>query len=827
MKFKTEDLVLRVSPNFDPNKFDIGKYEKFLEALAGPWYFQKEAIEEITRFLLGGGYKNTEKLAKENFNNNSLLQEYYGSLDVFLERIPFKEKLACTIDLATGTGKSYVIYGLAQIFLCEGVVDQVLVLCPSVTIEQGLTEKFKLLSGDSNLKSLLPRGSTYKNPRIINASNTIKAGDICVENVHAVYDHVSSSIDYCLVGKGKRTLVINDEAHHVLSPSDRELKEWKKFLLDSKYNFKYIVGDTGTAYVGNEYFADVVYRYPIIRGIEEKFIKKIRYLQKDESKNWDEKIQVIYRNHQENKKKFKEIRPITIFITQYITGAEKLAEDIQKFLMKEERISLEEAEERVIVVTSSPKHEKQREILKDVDEPENKVEWITSVSMLTEGWDVDNVFQIVPHEKRAFDSKLLISQVLGRGLRIPQSYRRLEKQPPVIVYNHDKWSEKIKNLVEEVIGLEKRIRSYVVSKDRDYNFFIHQIDYMEEEVNEKKTPSKGKISFPKKISLSSQREIETRRQEYTEVKGILLIKEEAEVAIKTYPVNRLAHDIYSKLKSHFFEKNLELPKNFLEKKVSEIINKSLEELGERQDWVSEENKRKIEKAFGVIERMATGTTTIQRRYKNPYTLSTKKDLIQSSIGISHLWRERAFIYEHYSISCSKPEDKEILEECFKDKSLPRSSVIEVPNKHFFRCPQNTVVLSHGNEIEFVERLLEKEIAESTDSWIKSPDRGFYSIPYSWRKNSHQKPGEFNPDFFIKKGKDILIVEIKSDEDLTAQNKGKLAYAKLHFEEINRKQNKQNYYFKFLSPEDFTSFFDSIKKGRYKRYRSNLEADLED
>ena len=29
------------------------------------------------------------------------------------------------------------------------------------------------------------------------------------------------------------------------------------------------------------------------------------------------------------------------------------------------------------------------------------------------------VFQIVPHEERAFNSKLLISQVLGHGLRIP------------------------------------------------------------------------------------------------------------------------------------------------------------------------------------------------------------------------------------------------------------------------------------------------------------------------------------------------------------------------------------------------------------------------
>jgi len=29
----------------------------------------------------------------------------------------------------------------------------------------------------------------------------------------------------------------------------------------------------------------------------------------------------------------------------------------------------------------------------------------------------------VPHEERAFNSKLLIAQVLGRGLRIPEEYK--------------------------------------------------------------------------------------------------------------------------------------------------------------------------------------------------------------------------------------------------------------------------------------------------------------------------------------------------------------------------------------------------------------------
>ena len=95
---------------------------------------------------------------------------------------------------------------------------------------------------------------------------------------------------------------------------------------------------------------------------------------------------------------------------------------------------------RVEAIVEKP--EKQRQVnlafLKKVDESENPVEWIVSVSMLTEVWDVKNVFQIVPYGSRAFNSKLLIAQVLGRGLRVPLGMQ----QPLVTINNHEKWSRR-------------------------------------------------------------------------------------------------------------------------------------------------------------------------------------------------------------------------------------------------------------------------------------------------------------------------------------------------------------------------------------------------
>ena len=105
-----------------------------------------------------------------------------------LLHLQMPDHLACSLDMATGTGKSYVLYGVAVILLGEGLVDRVLVLCPSNTIEAGLLAKFRDLAGNSDLRELLPANARVRAPRIINASETID-GSIC-----AGKRHVKSSI---------------------------------------------------------------------------------------------------------------------------------------------------------------------------------------------------------------------------------------------------------------------------------------------------------------------------------------------------------------------------------------------------------------------------------------------------------------------------------------------------------------------------------------------------------------------------------------------------------------------------------------------------------
>ena len=163
-RYKTADLVLKVNKTFDPIKLDLGSWDRFLDVLCSDRQFQKEAIQETIIYLASGRYKCIEDLINENWKDtkNAELRNRYRDIDEYLNNLQLPYQLSATIDLATGTGKSYVIYGIAQIMLGLGFVDRVLVLCPSLTIEKGLLEKFNALSGDSSLKLTIPDNAVFK-----------------------------------------------------------------------------------------------------------------------------------------------------------------------------------------------------------------------------------------------------------------------------------------------------------------------------------------------------------------------------------------------------------------------------------------------------------------------------------------------------------------------------------------------------------------------------------------------------------------------------------------------------------------------------------------
>lgn len=825
------DLVLRVSKSVDPSIFDINKYEGFLDALCDRREYQKEAIRNTLLYLLGGNYHNLSQLAEENFQSNENLQTLHGSFEQYKKHLQFPNKLSCSLDLATGTGKSYVIYGIARIMLAEGAVDHVLVVCPSTTIEDGLMEKFKLLSGDEALRNLLPDDATIKNPHIINATESITTGTICVENCHALYEHVKSSIRESLAGKGKRTIVMNDETHHVYNQTGKSFKKWKEFLLDGEFGFKYVVGLSGTCYIGDEYFTDVISRYSLREAIEEGFVKIIDYVAEDTSNTQDEKFQKIYDNHIENKNtKYRLLKPLTILITKDIRACNKLADDLIQFIAEMESISEEDASKKVLEVTSSPKHKNNLRKLADVDRKDSPVEWITSVSMLTEGWDVKNVFQIVPHEERAFASKLLIAQVLGRGLRIPEAY--LGQKPVVTVFNHDRWSGRIKHLVDEVLEIEKRIYSYPVEKEQDFHFSIHNIDYAKLTETEE-YPQKKEYEFTKGfITLIRQAPALERETEYIRATTGESRRKKTLIKYKMFSIDEIAEQLQNRFKSIDMETaETENPTNYSDKYnlqwLKKLITNSLHRIGEKGNQVSDENRQRIYKGFGVIHRPAAKAVRYKMSPKALIEIHTR-DRNRNSVGFASIKRAEATIFwDDLSKKLSDEESINFLNEIDEDETLPRSAMEKIDNTYNFKTPLNIVIADHKPERLFVRELIKHENSKVVDSWLKSTDQDFYPIEYSWRKGEHPKRSRFNPDFFIKINDNILVVEIKGDEEIhepSDENRAKYKAAKKHFDTLNEQQSKLKYYFNLLTPEDYDYYFDHLRKSNLN-FNSKLDAEL--
>ncbi len=837
--FQNEDLVLKVAENIDLTKWDESRYEAFIDELCGHREYQKDAIRVTLRYLLGTKYADLRALAMQNFNQSLELQERYGSWAAMERQLQLPDQLSCSLDQATGTGKSYVLYGVAAILLAEGAVDRVLILCPSNTIEDGLLKKFRELASNGDLRDALPANARIATPHIINASETIVDGSICIENYHAILENVKSSIRESLIGKGARVAVLNDEAHHVANGSGTTSKKWKAFLCDPDYGFRYIVGVSGTCYVGDDYFTDVIHRYSLRQAIEEKWVKKVEYV--DElpaaAEKPPERWQLIYNRHKDWKSRLKSrgIRPLTIVVTKEIADAEQVAEELKEFLQEWEQIDADHAEAKVLCVTSAAKHQPNVARLRTVDNPASKVEWIVSVSMLSEGWDVKNVFQIVPHEERAFNSKLLIAQVLGRGLRRPDGWKG--EEPVVTVFNHEAWSGRIRHLVDEVLEIERRLTS-TVNPDSSFNFELHHLDYARtEDTTEHAKKGEYRIFEEGYVDLPTTLELEDVTVGLERAVTGEHVKFKTTIQHKVWTVEEVADQMYQKLKAIDEEsKDAEDPEErtsyatrFPSNKCEEIVAASLKHAKINNDKITDANRQKFWQALGTLRRKSAKRVVYKLSPKALIPLNTS-DRQNESCSAAELRREAKSIFYPPECEATLSDDqREFFREVVDDDGGFGNSRFPVSQSVDFKTPANLVIADAKPERKFIRELTRRENASKIDAWLKNTPMGFYSIEYAWKKGSRPKRGEFSPDFFIKQNDSIFVIEIKGDEqidDPAGDNVKKYEYTTEHFKRLNDWLKKENiptrYQFNMISPKSYNVFFQKLREGGLDKFRSELD-----
>lgn len=843
MEYKDSDLVLEVSKNVNPVVWDEGFFQNFFDMLFGKRNYQKEAAETALRFLNSGEYKDITALAKENFEKNQVIRARWNNdFNLMQDDLDLSDKLSATLDLATGTGKSYVMFAIAIVMLATKKVSRVLVLVPSVTIENELTQKFKNLLG--NLQLLKTLGDNFVPPQILNGDSTLVENSIAVENRNAIYkaQATRNSIVDSLKGNGENTLILNDEVHHVYYS---ESNEWRSFIEDessNNINFKYVIGVTGTAYKGknksgNDYFSNVIYRFSLRDAIEQGFVKDIEYISKEDiPKDKDERWQVILNSHNQIASQVPEelgIKPITIIVTSKQNLADSKAKAFKKFLQTQRKLADAEVNDIVLSVHSGQKAAIDRMRLSKVNEKGNPVEFIFSVSMLTEGWDVKRVFQIVPDDERAFNSKLLIAQVLGRGLRVPEGWDTSKwGAPTVTVFNHEKWSANVEALVNEVLEIRQRI-TLSVNKESNYNFSLTNVKYSSK-TDTKDYPKMGTYNlWENGVNLPTDDKFGKSTITLTDIKTKSDRNFQTTYEHEQITVKEMANILYSRFEDlEDSEYAQEYQNLWSVSKIKAMIEESLKKSGNTH--ITKSLKNKFLSSMNVIFRDGSKVVSYDIEPQEYFTVLTV-NLPKNTSEISGFRMNKVLFYGS-DLESSLSSDKASLD-TFRELTDTSNGykAKKIENKYNFKTPQFGIVTTGNPEKEFLTKLTtDEEVIKSIDSFIKSDDMSFYSIDYSWQKGTHHKNGQFNPDWFIKQGDNIIAVEIKDNSQISepdSENIGKNKAAIKHFSFINEKHesegNLTRYKFTFLTPKDFDIFFKKLSEKDIMNFKSQLDVKLAD
>jgi type III restriction enzyme len=216
----------------------------------------------------------------------------------------------------------------------------------------------------------------------------------------------------------------------------------------------------------------VIYSYPLASALRDGFVKEPSVATRENfrAENYDEgaletlKLQDGIRVHEHTKVQLdiyaREtgrplVKPFMLVIAKDTTHANELREKIEANDFFEGRYK-----GRVITVHSNQTGEEKDETVQQllsVEDPANPTEIVIHVNMLKEGWDVTNLYTIVP--LRAANSKTLVEQSIGRGLRLPYGKRTgVADVDRLTIVSHDKFQE----IVDHANDPDSVIRTGVV-----------------------------------------------------------------------------------------------------------------------------------------------------------------------------------------------------------------------------------------------------------------------------------------------------------------------------------------------------------------------------
>ncbi|MFH1964083.1 MAG: DEAD/DEAH box helicase family protein [Acidobacteriota bacterium] len=399
--------------------------------------------------------------------------------------------------IATGVGKTRLMGAfISYLYLSEGI-QHFFVLAPNLTIYNKLIADFTpntpkyVFQGISEFAVNPPEiitGDNYESGRGIRRS-VMQGAEDWFGDLHINIFNISK---------------INSEVRGGRSPRIKRLSEYigqsyfeylsglddLVMLMDESHRYRASAGVrainelnpilglelTATPQVERgqqpEPFRNVIYSYPLSNAMTDGFVKEPAVATREnfDSANYSveglEKIKLEdgIRIHENTKVELEVyarnnrqpiVKPFMLVVAQDTTHANEL-----QIVMEDETFFEGRYKGKVITVHSNIRGEEKDEVIEqllNVENPDNPVEVVIHVNMLKEGWDVTNLYTIVP--LRAANSRTLVEQSIGRGLRLP--YGRRVGVPAVdrlTIVSHDRFQE----IIDHANDPKSIIRSGVI-----------------------------------------------------------------------------------------------------------------------------------------------------------------------------------------------------------------------------------------------------------------------------------------------------------------------------------------------------------------------------
>ena len=377
-----------------------------------------------------------------------------------------KEFISLTFALATGVGKTRLMGAFISYLYTQHGIKNFFVVAPSSTIYEKLKKDlgdpshskyvFKGLGCFINPPKIIT-GEDYRNRNLSLFESDINIFIYNIDKFNKENVKMKSSNEY--LGQSfynelsnlSDLVMIMDESHHYRAEKGALALNELKPILGLELTATPLA-KKGTKQVP---FKNVVYEYPLSKAIEDGYTRTpfavtrsdINFYNfKDEQvdklmlldgitchENVKNKLKVYADNN--NKRLVKPFMLVVCKDTEHATITENF--------IKSDEFRNGEYRYKTITVHSKMRGSESEENMKhllEVEDANSPIEIVIHVNMLKEGWDVNNLFTIVP--LRTATSKILREQMIGRGLRLPYGERTGNKEiDSVMLTAHDKFKE--------------------------------------------------------------------------------------------------------------------------------------------------------------------------------------------------------------------------------------------------------------------------------------------------------------------------------------------------------------------------------------------------